>query len=66
MQTTAYAVTALPLYKPTCSALCAAEGPTKELHIVLHGLPIQRVQHGVPCTISGGRASVGLPAPPKV
>ena len=48
------------------SALSAAGGLTKELHIMLHGLPIKCVQHGVPCAISGGRASVGLPAPPKV
>jgi len=39
---------------------------TKELDVVLHGLAVQGVQHGMPCSISGARAAVGLATPPKI
>ena len=35
---------------------------TKELHIVLHGLSIERMQHGMAGAICGCSATVRLPA----
>jgi adenine deaminase len=41
-------------------------GLTKELHVVLHGLPIQRVQHGMPSAIRRSCAAVRLAALAKI
>jgi len=39
---------------------------TKELDVVLHGLPVERVQHGVARAVRSTRAAVGLATAPKV
>ena len=39
-----------------------AGGPTKELAVVLHGLAVEGVQHGVAGAVGGSCTPVGLPA----